>query len=776
MNTHDTTPSFFEAFAKRVIRYRWLVATLIVAVTALFFTQFPKLTFNTSFKIWFFENDPAMSRLAAFKKAFGNDAFVYLMIETDGVFRPETATTLKNLATRLEKTVPYLKSLTWVGNAEIIEGKDDTILIHRLLENIPDSQTVFEARQARAVAEEEFLGRYISMDGKTAGILLEFDPFPEGNPDGAPSAKITTAVSTLLDSQEFSGLNASVVGDPIFEAEYTKIANAETPRLFMICLAVQTFLLLLFIRSVRGILAPLLIVTLSFLWVLGSIALLGFELDLMIIGLPVLLVCIGIGDSMHAMTTFSVLNSQGVPRHDALARSMGKIGLACLVTSLTTAAGFMAFGAAPVKPFLRMGVYMPLGVIYAYILTVLLVPVLFSFGKVAATPRRPNPLLLVAARLMDNLSDVLIRHPCKITLLFAALMALSLVGTAMLQVESNTARYLSASVPLRQYMDAVDAKMAGSSSLEIVLDTGRPDGIKTPSFLRSLDALQQRMEGEPLVNKTLSICTVLKKIRRAMHNDDPAFYALPETPQSVAEYLAMYELSGGENLNKLVSLDSSTARLTLQTKSLSSKDTRQLMDTALAEARKLYSDDVTITPSGMMDIAKSLNDNMGSAQRSSISLAFALIGIVMMIALRSVKLGLISLLPNLLPVFATLGFMGFAGIDMDTILMTVCGMVIGVSVDDTTHIFMRFRQAFAECGNYKRALRQTLHAAGYPVLFTTVTLCLGFLTLLPSVLMGWVRIGFLAPFAFAWALIGDLVFAGPLLLLFKPLGKERNPD
>ncbi len=771
---------FFEKITAAIIRFRWLTLLGVLLVTGLLMAQYSKLTFNSSFEIWFFEQDPAMVRLELFKKSFGNSNFVYIVAETEDVFQPETARALKRMTLELEKETPFLKDITWVGNAEHIVADGENIRIQRIFEDVPDDAAGMTQRRTSALAEKDFVDRYISSDGKAAGILLEFELFPEHAPnEPAPSEKIAKAVFGVLERPEFSHLDLKVVGDPIFEARYNEIAGKETPKVFLMCLAIQAALLFLFSRSPRGILVPLLIVTLSFLWVLGTIPLLGFELDLMIIGLPVILVCVGIADSMHAIAEFTLIHDQGLSRRDALIKALGKIGLACLITCITTADGFLAFSSAPVKPLLHMGIYMPIGVAYAFVLTMLLVPAIFSFGKASskiALQNRQDKLHFLDAlclRWLDKLYFFIIAHPRKLLVLFVLLNIAFIAGASFVEVESNTARFLSQEVPLRQHMDYIDERIGGSGGLELVLDTGKPDGVKDPAFLAALDALEEKMEAEPLVRKALSLTNVLKKIRRAMHGDKPEYESLPPSEQGVAEYLALYELAGGDQLNKMVTLDYSRARISMQTRALGSAETRYLVNKALEEAHKLFPAGVTITPAGNMDIAKALNDNMGEAQIQSLLLAFFLVAGTLALALRSFKLAMISMLPNVLPVVATLGFMGVFGINMDTILMTVCGMVIGVAIDDTTHMFIRFKILFMRYGRYDKALQETLRATGRPVIFTTLTLCFGFLVLTQSVLTGWIRIGLLAPYAFAWALLGDLLFAGPLLLLLRPFGQER---
>lgn len=768
--------AFFETCTAAIIRFRWLALIGVVLLTAFFMSQSSKLKFNGSFEIWFFEDDPAMKRLEAFKKAFGNDQFVYILAETNGVFQAETAEKLKKLAQNLEAAVPYVRDLTWIGNAEHIAAKGDTVTIEKLLADIPSTQEESDRRLRLALSEKDFVDRYVSKDGKAAGILIELERFPTGHVVPPPSEQVARAVIKVLDDPEFAALKLHVVGDPIFETRYNDIANSETPKFFALCILVQAVLLYLFTRSLRGVALSLVIVTLSFIWTLGTIALLGFDLDLMIIGLPVLLICVSIGDAVHAIADFDLLVAQGRSRREALVHSLGEVGLPCLLTSLTTAIGFAAFSSAPIRPFLKLGIYLPAGVMYAYVLTMVLVAAVYSFG------RTPKPRVTARMVTEDSLPSGIFAwihrtatgSPRLVTACFLSLMVLGLYGANQVEIESNITRYLNKNVPLRQDVDYVDGRMGGSTGLEIVIDTGRPDGIKDLTVLRGMQRLGLEMEKDSLVHKTFSVVDVLEKMRRAMHGDDPAYFNLPADQRVVPQYLALYAMSGGDQLDKIVSFDGSKARINLQTQALGSSDTRRLVTKVDDHAKAMFGSGVTVSTTGFMDIAKTLNDNMGTAQIRSVTLAFGLIAVVMMIVLRSVPMGLISMVPNIFPVFMVLGILGIGGIHMDTILMSVSAMIIGVAVDDTIHFFVRFRREFDRTGTYAAAIGATLAAVGRPIVFTTVTLSLGFLVLSGSVMTGWVKIGILSGVAFVWALLADLLFGPALLMLLRPLGRERG--
>jgi predicted RND superfamily exporter protein len=317
--------------------------------------------------------------------------------------------------------------------------------------------------------------------------------------------------------------------------------------------------------------------------------------------------------------------------------------------------------------------------------------------------------------------------------------------------------------------------MGGSMSMELMLDTGATDGVTDADFLRAMDALDGFVIDHPLTTKTTSILDVLRKMRRAFHENRPEFYDIPASRQEASQYLLLYESSGGEQKEKLVTFDQDLARLTARTRALDTRDARRFV----AEVQGFVEQEPTLVGrvefTGMLAWVRAMNDLIGQGQKRSFLAAFAVITLIMMIVLRSPGLGLVSMLPNVFPVLISLGLMGLAGIYMDMGMMTFAAIIIGVAVDDTIHFFVRYRREFERTGRYEAALRETLATVGRPITFTTLTLTLGFAVLTLSDMRGLVHFGLLAGFAFTWALLADFFFAPAVLLLTRPLGPEREP-
>ena len=377
----------------------------------------------------------------------------------------------------------------------------------------------------------------------------------------------------------------------------------------------------------------------------------------------------------------------------------------------------------------------------AYILSILVVLLLYSTERdkapSAPTPGMPGAPARTASpstpiqigkpdifdRFLGRVYLINVRYPKVLLALFVVLLGVSVYGYTLVEVETGTARMLSKSLPLRQAYDFVDERMGGSMSVEIMLDTGRENGVKSQAFLRGLERLQQHLDVSPLVTKTVSVLDIIKQINESMHGGDKAAYALPDGDDAaIAQYLLLYEMSDGRELDKLVSFDSRVARLTAKTRTLGTGDVRRLSEDVAAFSRGGFGDTVKVRMAGNLDWTKSMNDLLADGQRQSFLAALLVVSVIMCFALGSLRLGLLSMLPNIFPVFVTLGLMGVSGIYMDMPLMSFSAIIIGVVVDDTIHFLFHYRESFARTGSYEKALEETLLSTGRPMLFTTITM------------------------------------------------------
>ena len=781
-NGRNGLAGFFRGATDHIIRCRWRWLLAVAAVTVCFVMQMEKLRFDNSSDIWFVEGHESLTAKARFDAAFGNDEFTILLFtEEETPFTPENLKAMGGLADRFETDVPYVRKVTWLGNVERIRGSGEggrEVLIEDFMAEIPATRTEIRARFREAIAEPDFVDNLISRDGTVLTMAVEFDTYPPDTEDSNPRYTVAQAIDRVLADPKYAGLKAHVAGGPHFTYRYDALAKRETGKLFLACLGVQAALPFWLGRGPRGVIVPLAVTFISVIWTMGSIAVMGLTMNLLSIALPTMLICVGVGDSMHAIAAFHDHVDRGMPRIESLRTAFAEVGGAIMLTSLTTAAGFLAYLTTHVKPYREMGIYVSLGVVYAFVLTVILTPVFYSFGKSKLKARTHRSGKMKRGDVFDRwlamTHRIVTTRTKTMVVCFGLLMAVTFAGYLMMRVESNTAKLVFKREPLRRTLDLIDERLGTGFSLEYLLDTGRPSGIKDPEFMAKLDQLMAYAQSRPLVTKSTSVTDVLKKMRRALHGNDPDYYALPDTREGVAQYLFLYETSGGATLDRQVGFTYDMARLTLKTPSLDTGDARELSAHIRAKADELFPDgSVEVVESGGIARYLALNDILYEGQRRSFVTALLVITVVMVIVLRSVKLGLISMIPNIFPVFLTMGFMGLMGWYLDVITISFAAVIIGVAVDDTIHFFTRFRREFERSGVYDAALRETLRSVGRPITFTTLVLIVGNAVFLISSLLGLFKLGLLFGVAFLWALLADFYFAPALILLLKPLGPER---
>ncbi|MEM9620494.1 MAG: MMPL family transporter [Pseudomonadota bacterium] len=758
--------------ARFLIRFRWLCLVLTAVVTLLAGSQLSNLTIDNSNESFFQTGDPTKIRLDEFKETFGNDDFVFILVDVPDAFDASTLQTLDQLAKRLEQDVPHLLELTWVGNVESIEGVPGGIVIDELFPSLDLAQPALRNIGAKAVADPLYKDRLVSGDGQTLGLLLEFENYPELGIDPRKESP-----PVILDiASEFDRFDTHLVGGPIMDYDMDGQTATEAPRWMMGALLGMCLVLAFTTRSITGVLVPAATVILSVIWTMGLVAILGFTLNLLVILVPTLLLCVGIGDTMHVVAELQQHERQGESRSEALGNTLDLVTRPIVLTTLTTALGFGAFVATDLLPLQQLGIQAAIGVTIAFILTFIFAVPVLSFTR-ERKPAEPTEEQGADADLFDRIltrtGETVLSNPGKIALLFLVLTVAALVGMSRLVIETNTIQDLPKDNPLRVAFNYVDNKMGGSMSIELVVDSGRPDGIKDISLLRSVERLQQFLETQPEVTQTTSVLDQLKQMHRAVHENDPEYYQLPQRSAQVAEYLLLYESGGGRQLDRYVSFTYDQLRVQARTRSIAMRDVERLQSAVREFVKDEFATDIEVYDTGTLSMFSRIADLIAKGQLQSFTLAFIAIAIVMIITLRSFALGAIAMIPNVLPVVFALGAMGWAGAQLNMIGMVLAPMILGVAVDDTVHFFVRYRRYFVATRNYRAAYLQTLRTVGRPLLFTTLVLIVGFSGFLLSIFAGPRNFAWASMLAFSTALLAEFLLVPVLLGWLKPLGRER---
>ena len=316
--------------------------------------------------------------------------------------------------------------------------------------------------------------------------------------------------------------------------------------------------------------------------------------------------------------------------------------------------------------------------------------------------------------------------------------------------------------------------MSGNYSIVYVFDSGESDGIKEPSVLREIERVQREAERHPLVTKTYSVVDLMKDINQSFHNGDPAYYAIPESRELVAQYLLVYEMSGGEEIRDYLSMDYARATLELRCKMVSTSRLQGIVEQIDAHLDEEPLQASTVSVSGIGALWLKFVDYITWSQIQGALIALTVVSLMMIVVFRSVKIGLLSMIPNISPVILVLGGMGWVGVPLDYYRLLIAPVAIGIAVDDTIHLMTRYHHEFGKLGDYENALYASMEGVGRALFITSAILVGGFLMNVFSVMDGQKSFGVLLAGVIAAALVADFLLMPALILWLKPFGPESD--
>ncbi len=789
----------FEAFGHTVYRHHWKVLLLMLALIVGLVSQAKHLTMDTSTEGFLHEEDPILLDYNAFREQFGRDEVVLLAIDGEEVFSLPFLERLRALHIELRDTVPHLDDITSLINARSTVGAEGALIVGELLEEMPTSDEELAAIKARALANPVYRDLLISADGTITSIVLRtnayssvgqevdvmagFDDAQEGpRPflSDAENSELVAAVRDIVGRHQGEGFNIRLAGSPVVGDTLKRSMQSNMKRFMLMALAAISLVLFLLFRRLSGVILPMLTVALSVASTLGLMGLVGIPFKLPTQIMPSFLLAVGVGASVHLLTIFfrrlqqlhdkdEQVESSG-HKETAIAYALGHSGLAIAMTSLTTAAGLASFAGAEVAPVSDLGLIAAAGVLLALVYTLVLLPALLSIVPIKAKKSQGSQAIRERTdALLSAIADFSTRRANVVLGLSAVVLAVGLAGALQVKFSHKPFEWFAEEHPVRQATDFIDSRLKGASSVEVVVKTAEVNGLYEPRIMQALSDLGPKVEaidhGELFVGKSLSLADILKESNRALNENRPEFYAIPDNRELIAQELLLFENSGSDDMEDFVDSQFTTARFTARMPWVDGILYEDFIDELEALFRAELGDGVEVSSTGMATL---LGRTMGAtiySMAQSYVIAALVITLMMVLLIGSVRVGLVSMIPNLTPIILTLGLMGWFGMPLDLFTMLIGSIAIGLAVDDTIHFMHNYRRYHAISGDVAFAVRETLLSSGRAMLVTTVVLSLGFFLYLFADLSNVVNFGLLTGFTIIMALLADFFLAPALMAL-----------
>ena len=801
MNIRDRIEAWFERFADGIFRHRFKTLAIMGVMIAALLSQLPTVTIDTSTEGFLHANDPALLAYNAFRDQFGQDEVIIVAIERAKVFDLEFLPVLKRLHRELEDRVPHLDEVTSLINARNTRGNEDELIVEDLLEKWPDSPEALADVRKRAMANPMYKHLLISEDGRFTTLIVRThtysgdvaeadlldgfadEPAGETDPAGAKSyltdketSEAVWAVKEVVNEYREKGLTLYMAGSPVV-THFLKQSMMTDMRRFlgMAAVAVGICLFIMF-RRISGVVLPMIVVLLSLLSTISIMAIAGTSIKVPTQILPSFLLAVGVGTSVHILAIFYHHFQQHRDKRQGIVYAMGHSGLAIVMTNITTASGLMSFSTADVAPIADLGIFAGIGVLLAFFYTVTLLPALL-----AIVPLKKDPLLSALGNggAMDRFLDAVARFATTRPLAILIVSGVLIVGSAIAATGIKFSHYpliwFHETNPIRVATTTIDRELRGSMNLEVVIDTHEENGLYDPGFLKRLEAAASHMEtlvyGDVYIGKAWSLPTILKEIHQALNENRPDYYAIPDDRDLIAQEFLLFENSGSDDLEDVVDSQFSKVRLTLKAPFTDAVKYSRLIEDAVVYFEKEFPE-ATIATTGMIPLlAQTFANSIYSLAKSYIT-ALVVISILMVVLIGRLRIGLLSMIPNLAPILVTMGVIYLFKFPMDLFTMLVASIAIGLAVDDTIHFMHNYRRYFEQSGDPVDAVRRTLRSAGRAMLATTIVLAIGFFVLSFSKLTNIRNFGILTGFTIIMALLADYLLAPALMVLVSPKKSE----
>ena len=758
----NTASPFVVRYAEAIIRFRWLVIAVGLALSMLAASGGQFLAFTTDYRAFFDASNPQLKAFETMQETYDqSDNVMMVVTPKDGkVFSPQTLASVQWL-TEEAWQFPYSTRVDSITNHQHTEAVEDDLNVADLvLEPFELSEADLQRIQQIAVDEPLLVNRLINPAATVSGVNIVIQ-LPgeslEEIPEVAAFARDLQARMEAKDPNISIALTGMVMFNNAFGESSKNDMSTLVPLMFLVVILMLGFML----RSAWATFATVTIIFMSIATAMGLFGWSGFKLTPPTASAPTIILTMAVADAVHLLVSFFWEMRHGKDKHQAMIESIRVNAMPIFITSLTTAMGFLSMNFSEVPPLAHLGNIVAVGVVVAWILSVSFLPALTVVLPIKVKMQEKDKHTAMTA-----LGDFVVhkRKPLLWGMLAASLLFISFVPKN--QINDEFVEYFAPSVEFRADSDYASDNLIGPYTIEYSFQSPESGGIAEPAFLATVDAFVKHLYTYDEVAHVFSLSDTMKRLNKNMHGDDATKKVLPDNRDLAAQYLLLYEMSlpYGLDLNNQIDVDKSATRVTVTTINMS---TNQVL--ALEQSVDEW---VSTHGTGLEVIAASptlMFAHIGKRNAYSLlggsGIALIAISIVLIFALRSLKIGLLSLIPNLLPAGIAFGIWGLISGEVGMAVSIVVGMTMGIVVDDSVHFLSKYLRARREKGlSAADACRYAFNQVGQALVVTTLVLCCGFAILALSTFRMNGDMGLVTAITIAVALIVDFFLLPPLLM------------
>ncbi len=777
----------FRKFGEFQMRNRWLLIAIAVIFAVIGIAGLKYLQPHNSRESWFMEDDQIEINTKKFEAQFGNNENIMVLITAKDVFDPKVLKMMKQLGNELLDSIPYADQLTSLVDMEIAVGTEEGIQVINPFENgIPEDPAELERIRQLVLSRQALANKIVSDDCTETILMLSLNEFPpesewskETNLDpifqaGEPAVRIITSERYKSDLYT---LNPA--GMPYTETEERDFFGPEMKTRIGIIFLSMIILLIIMVRSFKGVIAPVFTIFVAGMSVFGFMGWLGIGFDQNMVMLPaLLLMALSVAYSIHLINAFKRFFRQTGNRKEAAISAVEETGWPLLFTAITTIGSVVSFATVGIPVITWVGMTCGAVVLANYLFVIVLLPIILSFGR----NREVQQEIVKKNRLLDsfllNMGNWVVRKKKSILIIYTLVVVGLIPALFKVYVDMDMFESMGRKIPyIERVYQLAHSKLGSYLSYNVSIDFKEPDRIKDPEVLRNLDVLVDSISHFELTKKVknntsvFSVLDIIKEMNQTLHSDSIQYHRIPNTREEVAQILLLYEMSGGTKAFNWIDEEYSMMRVQVPMYKFQAKQIPVELETVRRISKKLFPN-ATITVVGSAVQFAEIAAKIVAGELRSVMISLIVISILLILVFGSIQTGLIGLIPNLAPMLVIGAYLGYFGVPLNMMTMTIIPMMLGIAVDDTIHFINSIKYEFEKCGNYKQATLTAFATVGRSLFMTTIVLSVSFATYMLSPVKMVADIGFLASIGLLAALITDFLITPALMIITKPFGKE----
>ncbi len=776
--------SIRSSITSNILRNRTLLLGLIALGTLFMILQWKYIKFSFTEANLLPEDHPITQVYTNFKAQFGEEGnTIVLGLHHKELFSTQVFPEWKKLIDSI-KSHKEIRLVISVDNLKI--ATKDTINQKLLLQNFIKNDQKLDANALQVLKKELFDNLpfyngllYNSNSGYVRAILYM---------DNAIVNKkerkdfIVDKLNPLIEKFEKSAkVDLHVSGMPYIRTMNSISIIDEIGLLILGALGVTSFIFFLFFRSFRATLIAMIVVSIGVIWSFGTIGLFGYELTLLTVVIPPLIIVIGIPNCIFLINKYQLEIRNHGNKAKSLSRVITKIGNATFYTNLTTAAGFATFITSNNALLREFGIVASLNILFLFILSIIIIPIYYSFLPFPKQRHLNHLEKKYINTLLIYFENWVVKHRAKIFFISITIMVICSIGITQMRVVGSIIEDMPKNTRFYKDIQFYEKEFNGVMPLEIVIDTKRKNGVFKTSTLKKIDELQTTLEEIPELSKPISVVNLVKYAKQTYYNGNPEYYDLPTSQEKnfIGKYIKNSVQSDENILANYIDSTAQKTRITAYMKDMPTKDIEIIEKIIQNKINTLFpKEQFEVYITGKALLFQKGTTYLINSLLISLLLAIIFIGLLITFLFRSFKMVVISLLPNLLPLIITAGMMGYLGVPLKPSTILVFSIAFGISVDDTIHFLAKYREELkANNWKIKRAVLNTLRESGISMFYTSIVLYFGFSVFMISDFGGTVALGGLVSATLLFAMFSNLILLPSLLLaLEKKIARKKKTE